>query len=107
MGTWHWATHQIGAALTLSSRRADTEYGLAQQLVEELPLVFQALADGRIDRAKAAVFADYLANCTAAQAEVICRRLLPVRAAVDDAGSWRTGCCARYWPSMSDAVNMQ
>ena len=85
MGTWHWATHQIAAALTLTKRRADTEFGLAQQLVEELPLVFQALADGRIDRAKAAVFADYLANCTAAQAEVICRRLLRC------APGWTTG----------------
>ena len=85
LDSWHWATQQIGAALTLSRRRADVEYGLARQLVGELPLVWEALSAGRIDPAKAKVFAGYLANLTADQIELICRRLVP------RAPGWTTG----------------
>ena len=77
MDSWHWATHQIRAALTFSARRTDDEYGLARQLVEELPLVWQALSAGQLDPSKAKVFARYLINLTPAQSELICRRLLP------------------------------
>ncbi len=77
MDSWHWATHQIRAALTFSARRTDDEYGLARQLVDELPLVWQALSAGQLDPSKAKVFARYLINLTPAQSELICRRLLP------------------------------
>jgi hypothetical protein len=85
MGSWHWATHQISAALTFSGRRTDDEYGVARQLVGELPLVWEALSAGRLDPPKAKVFARYLINLTAAQSELICRRLLP------RAPRWTTG----------------
>ena len=85
LDAWQWGAGQIGAALTLSRRRADVEYGLAQQLIEELPLVWQALSDGEIDPPKAKVFAGYLINLTPEQVELICRRLLP------HAPRWTTG----------------
>jgi Domain of unknown function (DUF222) len=85
MGSWHWATHQISAALTFSGRRTDDEYGMARQLVDELPLVWQALSAGQLDPPKAKVFARYLFNLTAEQTELICRRLLP------RAAGWTTG----------------
>ena len=77
LDSWHWASSQIGAALSFSGRRADIEYAMACQLLQELPLVWEALWAGRIDGSKAKVFAGYLVNLTAAQTEVICRRLLP------------------------------
>ena len=77
LDSWHWASSQIGAALSFSGRRADIEYAMACQLLQELPLVWEALWAGRIDGSKAKVFAGYLVNLTAAQIEVICRRLLP------------------------------
>ena len=85
LDSWHWATHQIGAALTFTGRRADTEYGLARQLLRRPAPGRQALSDGQIDPPKAKVFAGYLINLTAAQIELISRRVLP------DAPRWTTG----------------
>jgi hypothetical protein len=77
MDSWHWATSQIAVAMTWSGRRTDVEYGLAHQLLGELPLVWAALSDGQIDGPKAKVFAAYLINLDAAQIELISRRVLP------------------------------
>src|SRR5215813_400232 len=52
---------EVAAALTLTGRAADSLLGLARDLVR-LPSVLRALAAGRIDRAKAVVFASELAG---------------------------------------------
>jgi hypothetical protein len=52
---------ELAAALTLTGRAADSLLGLARDLAR-LPAVLRALADGRIDRAKAVVFANELAG---------------------------------------------
>ena len=89
LDSWRWATDQIGAALTFSRGHTDDEYGLARQLLGELPSVWQALRTGQIDPAKARVFARYLINLTAEQTELISQRLLP------HAPGWTTGQLAR------------
>ena len=52
---------ELAAALTLTGRAADSLLGLARDLAR-LPAVLRALADGRIDRTKAVVFANELAG---------------------------------------------
>jgi hypothetical protein len=60
-----WVSEQISselaAALTLTGRAADCLLGLARDLAR-LPAVLRALAGGRIDRARAMVFANELAG---------------------------------------------
>ncbi|MQA17764.1 MAG: DUF222 domain-containing protein, partial [Pseudonocardiaceae bacterium] len=56
---------------------AGKEYGFALRLVEDLPDVWAALAEGRIDRGKAWVFAHVATDLTPAQRQTICDRLLP------------------------------
>ncbi|MFC5996338.1 DUF222 domain-containing protein [Pseudonocardia hispaniensis] len=82
---WEWSAAEIAAALTFTGRRAESELAFAQVLVEHLPLVFAALADGEIDHLKARVFADHLCDLTDEQVAVICRRILP------GAPRWTTG----------------
>jgi hypothetical protein len=83
--SWEWASNQIGAALTLSTRRADGEYQLARQLLLKLPLVWDALSTGAIDSAKARVFVRHLGELTDPQIARISARLLP------QAPGWTTG----------------
>ena len=83
--SWEWCSNQIAPALTCTVRHADEEYGLAQQVRNDLPLVWAALHAGDIDRAKAKVFAQYLINLTPEQVDRISRRLLP------GAPRWTTG----------------
>lgn len=76
-----WASSEVAAALTWTSRTADRELDLAQVVVRALPEVFAALWAGEIDRGKAVVFAGYLDpahGVTPEQAAVICARLLPI-----------------------------
>jgi hypothetical protein len=76
-----WAVGEVAAALTWTDRAAYRELGLAKVVVRALPDVFAALWDGRIDRGKAVVFADYLDpayGVTAAQTKAILARILPV-----------------------------
>jgi Domain of unknown function (DUF222) len=76
-----WASSEVAAALTWTSRTADRELYLAQVVVRTLPEVFAALWAGEIDRAKAVVFAGYLDpahGVTREQAAVICARVLPI-----------------------------
>ena len=76
-----WASSEVAAALTWTSRTADRELNLAQVVVRALPEVFAALWAGEIDRGKAVVFAAYLDpahGVTPEQAAVICARLLPI-----------------------------
>lgn len=80
-----WGTCEIEAALTFTGRRADYEFAFAQMLVGRLPMVFAALRVGEIAHHKARVFADHLADLSAAQIEHICGRLVP------RASGWTTG----------------
>ena len=76
-----WASGEVAAALTWTSRSADRELDLAQVVVRALPEVFAALWAGEIDRGKAVVFAGHLDpahGVTPEQAAVICARLLPI-----------------------------
>ncbi len=76
-----WASSEVAAALTWTSRSADRELDLAQVVVRALPQVFAALWAGEIDRGKAVVFAGHLDpahGVTPEQAAVICARLLPI-----------------------------
>jgi hypothetical protein len=63
---------ELAAALTLTGRTADTLLCLARDLTR-LPAVLRALLEGRIDRARAAVFAAELA-ALAGPAATMCRR---------------------------------
>ncbi|MQA13162.1 MAG: DUF222 domain-containing protein [Pseudonocardiaceae bacterium] len=71
-----WETDEIAAALTFTTRRASYELDGAQLVVDRLPRVFAALAAGQLDHHKARVFASYLREVTAEQAEVISARLV-------------------------------
>jgi hypothetical protein len=64
-------------ALAWTRRAAEAEHDLAEVLVHRLPLVFAALDAGEIDRPKARVFHDHLADLPVADLEQICRALLP------------------------------
>lgn len=83
--TTDWESAEIAAALTFTTRRADYELRCAQTLLEHVPRVHAAVASGELDHHKARVFTDYLANVTAAQADRICARLVPL------AVGWTTG----------------
>ena len=77
-----WAPGEIAAALTWTHRSAAHELSCADTVVRDLPQVFTALAAGHIDRGKAVVFAEFLnpasGDLTAAQAQRICARLVPL-----------------------------
>lgn len=76
-----WASSEVAAALTWTSRTADRELDLAQIVVRALPEVFAALWAGEIDRGRAVVFAGYLDpahGITPEQVAAICARLVPV-----------------------------
>lgn len=80
-----WASSEIGAALALTSMAAERELSFAQTVVVQLPVVYSALLEGVLDRAKAWVFADHLGEVSAEQAAVICSTL------VSGAAGWTTG----------------
>jgi hypothetical protein len=69
---------ELAAALTLTGRTADVLLGFARDLTR-LPMVLAALSEGRIDRAKAEVFARELAALSEFKAQAIAMAL--VRAA--------------------------
>lgn len=71
------AADEIRAALAWTRRAADRETDLAYTLVRHLPDVQRALAEGHIDRAKAWVFTQHLADLTPAQITLVCRSVLP------------------------------
>ena len=77
---YEWASGEIAAALTWTTASADRELSLAEQLIDQLPAVFAALARGEIDRAKAWVFAQHLTSdvVTEGQIEVLCSRYVPL-----------------------------
>ena len=84
-----WAAGELAAALTLTTRTAERELAFAEALLTSLPLVFDALSAGRLDRAKAWVFADHLRpearGLGPEQVAAICAHLVP------PASGWTTG----------------
>lgn len=70
-----WASGEIAAALTWTPRAAERELAFAEVLLIHLPLVFQALDHGEIDRGKAWVFARLLDPATSELAEPQIARL--------------------------------
>ncbi len=75
---------ELAAALVLTSRSADLLLGLARDL-SRLPLILSALLEGRIDRARAAIFAAELAGLSDLAAQAV------AMAFVGQAGSMTTG----------------
>jgi Domain of unknown function (DUF222) len=79
---FEWAAHEIAAGLTWTPTAADRELGFATALVERLPLVQEALLQGRIDRGKARVFTEYLdpadGDVNEAQARRLCEQFVPL-----------------------------
>ncbi|HEX2322537.1 MAG TPA: HNH endonuclease signature motif containing protein [Streptosporangiaceae bacterium] len=72
---------ELAAALILTGRSADTLLCLARDLTR-LPAVLAALLDGRIDRARAAVFAAELAALAGPAAAMVAGELLPAAPAL-------------------------
>ena len=68
---------EVAAALTLTGRSADALLGLARDL-GRLPAVFAALFAGRIDRARAAVFAQELAAVSGKVAAAIVMAVIEI-----------------------------
>ncbi|MBP2365408.1 HNH endonuclease signature motif containing protein [Pseudonocardia parietis] len=72
-----YGADEIRAALAWTRRAAESESDLAIVLVEQLPQVQTALWQGRIDRAKARVFAQHLAELPVDQSDAVCAAVLP------------------------------
>ena len=75
---------ELAAALVLTGRSADLLLGLARDLAR-LPLVRKALLEGRIDRARAAIFAAELAQLSDLAAAAVAMAFIGI------AGSMTTG----------------
>jgi hypothetical protein len=79
---FEWASHEIAAGLTWTPTTADRELAFATALRERLPLVYESLQHGHIDRGKARVFVDYLdpanGELTEQQARRLCERFVPL-----------------------------
>jgi hypothetical protein len=72
-----YAADEIRAALTLTLRAAEREHEFAEAVVITLPSVHAALSAGKIDRAKAWVFVQHLADLPGELAATVCAVLLP------------------------------
>ncbi|MFF3671210.1 HNH endonuclease signature motif containing protein [Microtetraspora malaysiensis] len=75
---------EIRAALRLTRRAAEREYGIAYDLKVRLPAVRDALSAGLIDKARAVVFCDWLEDVPVELARAVAAHLLP------KAGKWTT-----------------
>ncbi|MBC3192577.1 DUF222 domain-containing protein [Pseudonocardia sp. C8] len=72
-----YAADEVRAALAWTRRAAEAETDLAVALVHDLPQVWTALDQGRIDRGKATVFATHLAGLPTTLRERVCTEVLP------------------------------
>ncbi|WP_433351643.1 DUF222 domain-containing protein [Microtetraspora malaysiensis] len=75
---------EIRAALRLTRRAAEREYGIAYDLKVRLPMVRDALEAGTIDKTRAVVFCDWLEDIPIELARAVAGHLLP------KAGRWTT-----------------
>jgi hypothetical protein len=66
------ASAEIGTALHLTRRGADTQLGLAYQIYERLPEVWEALDGGQIDLPRARVLADQTCHLPRELAREVC-----------------------------------
>jgi hypothetical protein len=77
--TWdpyEMASAEIGSALNLTRRGADFQLGLADQLCQRLPQVWDALHEGRIDLHRARILADQTTHLPQQLARIVCDRAL-------------------------------
>lgn len=72
-----YGADEVRAALCWTRRHAEGETHLAYTLTRVLPLVQQALLEGRIDRGRAWVFAHHLVDLSPEQITAVCAALLP------------------------------
>jgi hypothetical protein len=86
-----WADGEIAALLTWAERKAARELCFAEWVVTDLPQVHAGLLAGRLDRAKAWVFADHL-NDLPGELRTSIRAALVGPAAGWTRGNWPTGC---------------
>lgn len=70
------ASAELRAALHLTRNAADRELELASDLVDRLPLVLQALKDGRIDLRRARVICMETAHLELPEARMVCERVI-------------------------------
>jgi hypothetical protein len=80
-----WAGGEVSALLNWGERKAARELCLAEWVVNDLPQVHAELLAGRLDRAKAWVFADYLNDLPSELQTTICTAL------VGPAAGWTAG----------------
>jgi hypothetical protein len=71
-----YAADEIRAALTWTRRAAETQLDLAHCLVEDFPVVWQALREGRIDLPKARVIVEGLRSLTPALAARVAEEII-------------------------------
>jgi hypothetical protein len=92
-----WAETEIGFALTWTRRRAGDQLVFADNLLDRLPAVFQALDRGEIDVPKAMVFDDETINLDGEVARRVCDQLLGEAPRLPP-GSCGCGCASWCWP---------
>src|SRR5688500_14931840 len=73
-----YGVDEVAFALSWSNQAAAAQEGLARQLIDGLPEVFHALAEGRIDLPKARAFADTLEDLDPSVAQQVAGQVLPV-----------------------------
>jgi hypothetical protein len=73
---YEMASSEIGTALNLTRRGADFQLGLAHQLCQRLPSVWEALHEGRIDLHRARIFADQTSHLPEELAGKVCSKAL-------------------------------
>jgi len=71
-----WAEVEIAFAMTWTTRAADIQLGLAEDLLDKLPAVYAALESGQIDLPRAKVFCDETTGVETAVARRVADQLL-------------------------------
>jgi Domain of unknown function (DUF222) len=72
-----FSADEIRAALLLTRRAADAQFGLAYDLVTRLPALHAAMDAGVLDEPRARVFSDWTTQLYPEQARALCDELLP------------------------------
>ncbi|MGB6162249.1 MAG: DUF222 domain-containing protein [Pseudonocardiaceae bacterium] len=72
-----FSADEIRAALVLTRRAADAQFGLAYDLITRLPGVHAALDAGLIDEPRARVLSEWTVDLSADQARALCGAVLP------------------------------
>ncbi|MGH3754932.1 MAG: hypothetical protein ACRDRP_19990 [Pseudonocardiaceae bacterium] len=72
-----FSADEIRAALVLTRRAAQDQFGLAWDLVTRLPQAHAAMVAGVLDEPRARVFSEWTLELSAEQAQAVCATLLP------------------------------